>query len=189
MRKCKNCKSKLEGKRRSYCSDECARDGHNKKRQSKKPRARKCRRCRAKFHPKRKGHLVCSAACRQAEVRDRAARRSPHSFVTALLRSDMRTMCPDIADKAFSAKEHADADAAERAETRRQRDEFLRGSGLDPKSSRSHGQSDQKMKMEAEIERLTVQKSQAIREERFEEAARLRDRITKIRQEFLLESE
>ncbi len=98
----------------------------------------------------------------------------------------MRKGCPNHADQAFSAKTHQDADAAEQAEKRRQRDKLLRDSGLDPNPPRSHGQIDQrKTILAAEIENFTLGKNRAIQEERFEEAARLRERITEIRKELI----
>src|SRR5215831_19646006 len=91
--KCKICGGLLPGGQRKYCCQEGAREGQKLRRRAKPAGRRKCRRCRSWFHPFRRGHVVCSAACRQAEVRERATRRDIARLVPRLaLHRDLQAM-------------------------------------------------------------------------------------------------
>ena len=97
----------------------------------------------------------------------------------ALFRQDLRKINPDTADRSLSRKKHADADAAERAEKRRAPDELLRQAGLDPRPARRDGRARKDLMV---LEQLQREKIRAIRNEQYERAAELRDKIRKVQQ-------
>ncbi len=96
-----------------------------------------------------------------------------------MFRRDLRNINREIADKTLSRKKHADADAAERAEKRRARDEVLRQAGLDPRPARRDGRARKNLMV---LEQLQRDKNSAIRDEQYERAAELRDQIRKVQQ-------
>ncbi len=148
--RCLICRAKLTRSRRTYCSDLCASDGHNRKRRIRQPRRRRCKSCRAWFPPARHGHVFCSVACKQATTRYRAKAqlnallfgRIPPELLYAL-RSDVTriTAARDAFNPAdaLSKAENAAADAFERAEIPYTRDSLLRKAGLDPRAPRREG--------------------------------------------------
>ena len=78
---CRICRSKILGRRRKYCSDECA----GKSRRVRRPPKRTCRWCQTPFRPTRKGHRFCKPACRSAHFR-----KGRPSVVELLLASDLK---------------------------------------------------------------------------------------------------
>jgi hypothetical protein len=166
--KCKICTRPLSAGQRSYCSAECAAQGRKLRRRVKRGRQRKCRRCRSGFQATRRGHVICSAACRQAEARERAARRDVASLVPLwALHRDLKAMGVDPPAK----KSRLDLAAVERIETRRQRDELLRSAGIDPRPPRRQGRAIQP------IQAIKDRLAKAVREEDYEIAAALRDEL------------
>jgi len=134
--RCEICSGAVLAPRRTYCSRVCAQEAHNRNRHVKRKR-RKCRRCGTWFRPTRKGHVVCGAACRQAEVRERASRRDWTSARgLALLRADVRQIGLELP---LTKQQNRDADAAERHEAKRAVDSLLRSAGLDPRPARKGG--------------------------------------------------
>jgi protein-arginine kinase activator protein McsA len=87
-----------------------------------------------------------------------------------LLRRDFSKVGMDLP---LNKKEKAEFAAFERAEKRRERDEFLRSAGLDPRPPRSQGKA---VKFSREIEERL---NRAVAAEDFERAAALRDELEK----------
>lgn len=136
--KCKICRGAVLAPRRRYCSDVCVKNGHNRGRRVKR-RRRRCRRCGKWFPATRRGHKVCGAACRQAEVRERerASNRDPVIAAwAAQFRQDARDLGLEVPLPKGLAQ---DADAVDQREEKRTIDEFLRSAGIDPRPARKDG--------------------------------------------------
>ena len=132
-KKCSICKSTVPAGKRQYCSLLCAAIGHNRNRRVKTPRQRKCRRCRSYFNPTRKGHVVCSAASRQAEVREKKLRIGSYPAISALLVKDLRQLG---LQNLLPTKTRDEAAAVAREETPRTIHRELDKSGVDPRPAR-----------------------------------------------------
>ena len=135
VKSCSICNSAISPPATRYCSPECARTAHNKRRRAKRNR-RKCKRCRAWFKPTRRGHVLCSAACRQAVFREKRPL-GPHDAWRGAVRADMTKL--GLTRYGFSAEDEARAIAARQAEKRQHVDDELKRAGLDPRPLRRDG--------------------------------------------------
>ena len=144
MKSCTICKSAISPPSTRYCSQACARAAHNLRRRVK-PRRHKCKRCRAWFTPTRHGHVLCSAACRQAVFRERKSHFNPHAVGLAALRDDLSRIPSYIAEVGFTGRilqnpeDEAAAIAAQQAMDRQQVDDELKRAGIDPRPFRRDG--------------------------------------------------